>query len=181
MVDLRRAVLRVPDLARPLGVAALVATGLAAWGWLRPTPAPVTSRQKVELWRHSLGRFLAPGIEHLATQAAIAPDGSSIVFVDSVGGGLQLMRNAASLPDGARQLTRVVAEMGGKNCVIVDADADLDDAVPAIAQSAFAYAGQKCSAASRILVHEAIAGVAPERTCTHCLAHEGVTLPFELP
>ena len=75
-----------------LGVAALVATGLAAWGWLRPTPAPVTSRQKVELWRHSLGRFLAPGIEHLATQAAIAPDGSSIVFVDSVGGGLQLMR-----------------------------------------------------------------------------------------
>ena len=73
------------------------------------------------------------------------------------------MRNAASLPDGARQLTRVVAEMGGKNCVIVDADADLDDAVPAIAQSAFAYAGQKCSAASRVLVHEAIADALLER------------------
>ena len=36
--------------------------------------------------------------------------------------------------------------MGGKNCVIVDSDADLDDAVPAIVQSAFVYAGQKCSA-----------------------------------
>jgi RHH-type transcriptional regulator, proline utilization regulon repressor / proline dehydrogenase / delta 1-pyrroline-5-carboxylate dehydrogenase len=47
--------------------------------------------------------------------------------------------------------------MGGKNCVIVDSDADLDDAVPAIVTSAFVYAGQKCSAASRVLVHEALA------------------------
>jgi RHH-type proline utilization regulon transcriptional repressor/proline dehydrogenase/delta 1-pyrroline-5-carboxylate dehydrogenase len=47
--------------------------------------------------------------------------------------------------------------MGGKNCVIVDSDADLDEAVPAIVGSAFVYAGQKCSAASRVLVHEAIA------------------------
>jgi RHH-type proline utilization regulon transcriptional repressor/proline dehydrogenase/delta 1-pyrroline-5-carboxylate dehydrogenase len=46
--------------------------------------------------------------------------------------------------------------MGGKNCVIVDADADLDDAVPAIVRSAFDYAGQKCSAAARVMVHEAI-------------------------
>ena len=75
-----------------LAIVALVATGLAAWGWLRPQPTTVTSRQKVELWHHSLGRFLAPGIEHLATQAAIAPDGSSIVFADSVGGGLALLR-----------------------------------------------------------------------------------------
>ena len=56
---------------------------------------------------------------------------------------------------GARQLTRVVAEMGGKNCIIVDSDADLDEAIPAIVESAFAYAGQKCSAAARVLVHEA--------------------------
>jgi RHH-type proline utilization regulon transcriptional repressor/proline dehydrogenase/delta 1-pyrroline-5-carboxylate dehydrogenase len=57
----------------------------------------------------------------------------------------------------------VIAELGGKNCVIVDADADLDDAVPAIVDSAFAYAGQKCSAASRVLVHEAIADTLLER------------------
>ena len=53
--------------------------------------------------------------------------------------------------------------MGGKNCVIVDADADLDDAVPALAYSAFGFAGQKCSAASRVLVHERIAGTLLER------------------
>ena len=46
--------------------------------------------------------------------------------------------------------------MGGKNCVIVDSDADLDEVVPALVGSAFAYAGQKCSAASRVLAHEAI-------------------------
>jgi RHH-type proline utilization regulon transcriptional repressor/proline dehydrogenase/delta 1-pyrroline-5-carboxylate dehydrogenase len=47
--------------------------------------------------------------------------------------------------------------MGGKNCIVVDSDADLDDAVPAIAYSAFGFAGQKCSACSRVLVHEALA------------------------
>jgi RHH-type proline utilization regulon transcriptional repressor/proline dehydrogenase/delta 1-pyrroline-5-carboxylate dehydrogenase len=53
--------------------------------------------------------------------------------------------------------------MGGKNCVIVDSDADLDDAVPAIMSSAFVYAGQKCSAAARVLVHHAIADELIER------------------
>src|SRR5215207_5070085 len=46
--------------------------------------------------------------------------------------------------------------MGGKNCVIVDSDADLDDVVPAVVSSAFVYAGQKCSAAARVLTHEAV-------------------------
>ena len=46
--------------------------------------------------------------------------------------------------------------MGGKNCIIVDADADLDEVVPALVRSAFVYAGQKCSAAARVLCHEAI-------------------------
>jgi RHH-type proline utilization regulon transcriptional repressor/proline dehydrogenase/delta 1-pyrroline-5-carboxylate dehydrogenase len=53
--------------------------------------------------------------------------------------------------------------MGGKNCVLVDADADLDDAVPAIMKSAFGYAGQKCSAAARVLAHERIADTLVER------------------
>ena len=57
-------------------------------------------------------------------------DVATIAFTGSGAVGLELMRTAASAPDGARQLKRVVAEMGGKNCVIVDADADLDDAVP---------------------------------------------------
>ena len=73
------------------------------------------------------------------------------------------MRAAADVADGQRHFKPVVAELGGKNCVIVTADADLDDAVPAIVGSAFAYAGQKCSAASRVLVHEAIADQLAER------------------
>ena len=53
--------------------------------------------------------------------------------------------------------------MGGKNCVIVDADADLDEAVPAIVASAFGYAGQKCSAAARVLAHETVVDTLLER------------------
>ena len=60
-------------------------------------------------------------------------------------------------------MKRVVAEMGGKNCVIVDSDADLDEAVPAIVASAFGFAGQKCSACSRVLAHEAVADHLVER------------------
>ena len=85
----------------------------------------------------------------------------TIAFTGSGPVGLKIIRAAAE--PGARHLKRVVAEMGGKNCVIVDSDADLDDAVPAIVSSAFVYAGQKCSAASRVLVHEAIADALLER------------------
>ena len=53
-------------------------------------------------------------------------------------------------------LKRVVAEMGGKNAIIVDDDADLDEAVQGILTSAFSYAGQKCSACSRVIVMESI-------------------------
>jgi RHH-type proline utilization regulon transcriptional repressor/proline dehydrogenase/delta 1-pyrroline-5-carboxylate dehydrogenase len=48
----------------------------------------------------------------------------------------------------------VIAEMGGKNAIIIDADADLDAAMSPIIQSAFTYMGQKCSAASRLIVLE---------------------------
>jgi eukaryotic-like serine/threonine-protein kinase len=75
-----------------LSGALLLAVALAVWGWSRSAPPEATSRQRVVLWRHSLGRFLSPGLEHLATQAAIAPDGSSIVFADTVGDRVQLLR-----------------------------------------------------------------------------------------
>jgi RHH-type proline utilization regulon transcriptional repressor/proline dehydrogenase/delta 1-pyrroline-5-carboxylate dehydrogenase len=90
-------------------------------------------------------------------------DVATIAFTGSGPVGLEIMRAAAEVPAGGKHLKRVVAEMGGKNCVIVDSDADLDDAVPAIVESAFVYAGQKCSAASRVLVHEAIADPLLER------------------
>jgi RHH-type transcriptional regulator, proline utilization regulon repressor / proline dehydrogenase / delta 1-pyrroline-5-carboxylate dehydrogenase len=98
-----------------------------------------------------------------ATGAALVrhPEVHTIAFTGSGPVGMEIIRAAAE--PGARHLKRVVAEMGGKNCVLVDSDADLDEAVPAIVQSAFVYAGQKCSAASRVLVHEAIADALLER------------------
>jgi RHH-type proline utilization regulon transcriptional repressor/proline dehydrogenase/delta 1-pyrroline-5-carboxylate dehydrogenase len=54
--------------------------------------------------------------------------------------------------DGQTHVKRVIAEMGGKNAIILDADADLDAAIPGVLASAFGYQGQKCSAASRVIV-----------------------------
>jgi RHH-type transcriptional regulator, proline utilization regulon repressor / proline dehydrogenase / delta 1-pyrroline-5-carboxylate dehydrogenase len=87
----------------------------------------------------------------------------TIAFTGSSAVGLAIVRAAAETPEGQHHLKRVVAEMGGKNCVLVDGDADLDEAVPAIVRSAFGYAGQKCSAAARVLVHEGIADSLVER------------------
>jgi RHH-type proline utilization regulon transcriptional repressor/proline dehydrogenase/delta 1-pyrroline-5-carboxylate dehydrogenase len=106
---------------------------------------------------------LTPG--EAATGAALVrhPGVATIAFTGSGPVGLEIIRAAADVPAGGRRLKRVVAEMGGKNCVIVDSDADLDDAVPSIVASAFRYAGQKCSAAARVLVHEAIHDALLER------------------
>src|SRR5918995_1619324 len=60
--------------------------------------------------------------------------------------------NPVILKPAERHVKRVIAEMGGKNALIIDADADPDEAVPGAVVSAFGYAGQKCSAASRLIV-----------------------------
>jgi RHH-type proline utilization regulon transcriptional repressor/proline dehydrogenase/delta 1-pyrroline-5-carboxylate dehydrogenase len=86
-----------------------------------------------------------------------------IAFTGSAPVGLEIVRAAAETAPGQDHVKRIVSEMGGKNCVIVDSDADLDDAVPEIVYSAFGYAGQKCSAAARVLVHEAAADTLLER------------------
>jgi RHH-type proline utilization regulon transcriptional repressor/proline dehydrogenase/delta 1-pyrroline-5-carboxylate dehydrogenase len=100
---------------------------------------------------------LLPGEGDVGSALVAHPHVDTIAFTGSLPVGLEIVSAAAALAPGQRHIKRVVAELGGKNCVIVDADADLDEAVPAIVSSAFTYAGQKCSAASRVLVHEAIA------------------------
>jgi RHH-type proline utilization regulon transcriptional repressor/proline dehydrogenase/delta 1-pyrroline-5-carboxylate dehydrogenase len=100
---------------------------------------------------------LLPGAGDAGAALVRHPDVHTIAFTGSMAVGLEIVRAAAEVVPGQRHLKRVIAELGGKNCVLVDADADLDDAVPAIVGSAFGYAGQKCSAAARVLVHEAIA------------------------
>jgi RHH-type transcriptional regulator, proline utilization regulon repressor / proline dehydrogenase / delta 1-pyrroline-5-carboxylate dehydrogenase len=79
-----------------------------------------------------------------------------IVFTGSQSVGCQIYADAAKLQPGQRHLKRVVAEMGGKNAVIIDSSADLDQAVQGVVHSAFGYSGQKCSAASRAIVLESV-------------------------
>ncbi len=80
------------------------------------------------------------------------PDVAVIAFTGSREVGLRIWEAAGRTRPGQPQLKKVICEMGGKNAVIVDEDADLDEAVPAIVASAFGYQGQKCSALSRLIV-----------------------------
>ncbi|MFN8205007.1 MAG: aldehyde dehydrogenase family protein [Solirubrobacteraceae bacterium] len=115
---------------------------------------------------------LLPGDGTVGARLVADPRVATIAFTGSAPVGLEIMRAAAQPRDGQRHLKRVVAELGGKNCVLVDSDADLDEAVPAIVHSAFDYAGQKCSAAARVLVHEAIGDALIERLAGAVMALE---------
>jgi len=94
-----------------------------------------------------------PGIgEEIGPALVEHPDVSFVAFTGSRAVGLGINERAAQLAPGQRFVRRVITEMGGKNALIVDADADIDVAVPAALRSAFGYAGQKCSAASRLII-----------------------------
>ena len=80
------------------------------------------------------------------------PDVVQIAFTGSREVGTAILKQAAEIAPGQTSIKRVVCEMGGKNAIIVDDDADLDEAVGGVIQSAFGYAGQKCSACSRVIV-----------------------------
>jgi RHH-type proline utilization regulon transcriptional repressor/proline dehydrogenase/delta 1-pyrroline-5-carboxylate dehydrogenase len=77
-----------------------------------------------------------------------------IAFTGSKEVGLKIWEIAGRTIPGQMDLKKVVCEMGGKNCLIVDNDADLDEAVVGCTASAFSYQGQKCSALSRLVVLE---------------------------
>ncbi|OKH11401.1 L-glutamate gamma-semialdehyde dehydrogenase [Fischerella major NIES-592] len=79
-----------------------------------------------------------------------------IAFTGSQEVGCRIYAEAANLKPGQKHMKRVIAEMGGKNAIIVDESADLDQAIIGVVQSAFGYSGQKCSACSRVIVHTAI-------------------------
>jgi RHH-type proline utilization regulon transcriptional repressor/proline dehydrogenase/delta 1-pyrroline-5-carboxylate dehydrogenase len=154
-------------LAIPCGMtAAALAAGNAAV--LKPAEqSPASAGALVEVL-HGAGvpgdaLALLPGYGEPGAALVRDPRVHIIAFTGSSAVGLNIVRAAAETPDGQRHVKRVVSEMGGKNCVIVDSDADLDDVVPELIYSAFGFAGQKCSAAARALVHEAIADKLVER------------------
>ncbi|MGE5595074.1 MAG: aldehyde dehydrogenase family protein, partial [Hyphomicrobiales bacterium] len=80
------------------------------------------------------------------------PEVDVIAFTGSNAVGLEILKAASLVRPGQRNVKKVVLEMGGKNAIIVDDDADLDQAVMGVVASAFGYAGQKCSACSRVVV-----------------------------
>src|SRR5437763_13714790 len=77
-----------------------------------------------------------------------------IAFTGSREVGLMIWSSAGKTRDGQRELKRVICEMGGKSAMIVDSDADLDEAIVDSIYSAFGFQGQKCSALSRLIVLE---------------------------
>jgi 1-pyrroline-5-carboxylate dehydrogenase len=84
------------------------------------------------------------------------PKARFISFTGSRNVGLRINELAAKTPKGQIWIKRVVAEMGGKDAIIVDSEADLDQAVLGVLYSAFGFQGQKCSACSRAIVDEKI-------------------------
>ena len=76
-----------------------------------------------------------------------------VAFTGSKEIGLRINERAAKHQKGQIWIKRVVAEMGGKDAIIVDADSDLDEAATGVVQSAFGFQGQKCSACSRAIIH----------------------------
>jgi len=85
-----------------------------------------------------------------------SPETNFVAFTGSQEVGLHICKAAAETPGKRQGPKRVIAEMGGKNAVIVDSDADLDEAVVGVVKAAFGYSGQKCSACSRVVVLESI-------------------------
>jgi RHH-type proline utilization regulon transcriptional repressor/proline dehydrogenase/delta 1-pyrroline-5-carboxylate dehydrogenase len=97
-----------------------------------------------------------PGGPDIGRALVRHPQIATIAFTGSKDVGLGILKDAGALMPGQQMVKRVLAEMGGKNAIIVDATADLDDAIAGVVTSFSGYAGQKCSACSRVIVHAAV-------------------------
>ncbi len=162
-------------LYEPRGIAAIIApwnfplallTGMTAAALvsgncavIKPAEqSPVMGALMIEIWREAglppaAGQLLQGG-GALGAFLVRHPSIHIIAFTGSRDVGLEILRAAYDHRSGQQHVKRVVCEMGGKNAIIVDEDADLDEAVTCIIESAFGYQGQKCSAASRLILLE---------------------------
>jgi RHH-type proline utilization regulon transcriptional repressor/proline dehydrogenase/delta 1-pyrroline-5-carboxylate dehydrogenase len=125
---------------------------------LKPSDqTPVIAARLMELF---IEAGSPPGVVNLLTGPGGAvgahlvahPQIDFIAFTGSKEVGLKIWEAAARTAPGQANLKKVVCEMGGKNCIIVDSDADMDEAVAGCIASAFGYQGQKCSALSRLVL-----------------------------
>jgi RHH-type proline utilization regulon transcriptional repressor/proline dehydrogenase/delta 1-pyrroline-5-carboxylate dehydrogenase len=108
------------------------------------------------LWEAGIPRdvlHFVPGPGETVGAALVRdPRVALIAFTGSKAVGLDILEAAGRTPEGQHFVKKVVCEMGGKNAIIIDESADLDEAVLGVRQSAFGFQGQKCSACSRVIV-----------------------------
>jgi RHH-type proline utilization regulon transcriptional repressor/proline dehydrogenase/delta 1-pyrroline-5-carboxylate dehydrogenase len=98
-----------------------------------------------------------PGVgEEVGPELVGSLDVDMVAFTGSRPVGLSIYEKAAGTDPRQANIKHVIAELGGKNAIIVDSDADLDEAVAGVIDSAFGYAGQKCSACSRAIVLDSV-------------------------
>jgi RHH-type proline utilization regulon transcriptional repressor/proline dehydrogenase/delta 1-pyrroline-5-carboxylate dehydrogenase len=110
-----------------------------------------------------------PGLgEDVGARLVAHPGIDFIAFTGSRSVGCRIWEAAGRTLPGQANLKKVVCEMGGKNALIVDNDADLDEAIPAALYSAFGYSGQKCSALSRLVVLDGVHDRFVERFAAAC-------------
>ena len=134
---------------------AAVATGNCAI--MKPAPqTPAIAARLMDAFRAAKApagvvQLLCGGAE-VGEPLATHPGVDFVVFTGSKAVGLKLLERCARVQPGQRNVKKVIAEMGGKNAIIVDSDADLDEAVQGVVASAFGFQGQKCSACSRVIV-----------------------------
>jgi 1-pyrroline-5-carboxylate dehydrogenase len=166
---------------RPFGVFAVIApfnfplalvvgpavAAILAGNTVVAKPSPTTSLASVLFAQALLDADLPPGVFNLVTGAdetgaalVAAPGVDGIVFTGSYAVGQKIASHFLSAAGYARPC---IIEMGGKNPAIVTASADLDAAAEGISRSAFGLSGQKCSACSRVLVHDEVYGGLLER------------------
>ncbi|MGD0885871.1 MAG: proline dehydrogenase family protein [Thermodesulfovibrionales bacterium] len=123
--------------------------------------SPVMGWKLVEIFR-TVG--LPPGVIQFlpGTGAEVGeylvshPTVDFIAFTGSKDVGLAIIKRASEVHPGQRNVKRVIAEMGGKNAIIIDETADFDDAIKGVLESAFVYQGQKCSACSKVIVIQGV-------------------------
>lgn len=108
------------------------------------------------------------------------PDIRFVAFTGSAEVGLHLNESLGRSRPGLMWMPRLVAEMGGKNAIVIDESADLEEAVRGVIRSSFGFQGQKCSACSRLIVHRRIAAETVERLLEK-LPHLPAGNPWEDP
>jgi RHH-type proline utilization regulon transcriptional repressor/proline dehydrogenase/delta 1-pyrroline-5-carboxylate dehydrogenase len=98
-----------------------------------------------------VANLLSGSGEETGAFLVVHPEIDFVAFTGSRETGTKIWEFAAVTHSDQRNLKKVICEMGGKNAMIIDSDADLDEAILGIVQSAFAFQGQKCSALSRLI------------------------------